>query len=198
MKECIIDSDHKELISGLKKGSQNCFKLIYDMYANRLYSFVYNLTKSKEDSLDILQEVFERLWDNRKKISDEKSLESFLFVIGKNLFISAYRKRLSSQKYEDYTEYIDRQEEYKTASSAIEYDEFKKILNIALNSLPFRQRQIVWLSKYKGLKNSKIAETLNLSEQTVKNQLSLGLKTLRDVLGETYFLFFIISHLLIQ
>lgn len=198
MKDNIKDSYHKKLISGLKDGSQDCFKQIYDLYANRLYSFVYSLTKSKEDTIDIVQEVFERLWVNRKKISNEKSLESFLFVIGKNLFVSAYRKRLASQKYEDYTEYLDQRQENETADSAMEYDDFKKTLADSINSLPSRQRQIVWLSKYKGMKNSEIADTLSLSEQTVKNQLSLGLKALRESLGKAYVLFFIISHLTIQ
>lgn len=198
MTDNIKDSYHKKLISGLKEGSQDCFKLLYDLYANRLYSFVYSLTKSREDTFDIVQEVFERLWVNRKKISDEKSLESFLFVIGKNLFVSAYRKRLSSQKYEDYTEYLDQSRENETADTAMEYDEFKKTLAASVNALPTRQRQIVWLSKYKGMKNSDIADTLNLSEQTVKNQLSLGLKSLRESLGKAYILFFIISHLTIQ
>ena len=198
MKENIKDPKHKKLISGVKEGSQDCFKLVYDLYATRLYSFAYSLTKSKEDSFDIVQEVFERLWTNRQKISDEKSLESFLFVIGKNLFVSAYRKRLSSQKYEDYTHYLDEQRENNTAESAMEYDEFKKKLNAAINSLPALQRQIVVLSKYKGMKNSEIADTLTLSEQTVKNQLSLGLRTLRKSLGKTYILFSIISHLLMH
>lgn len=195
MKENTKDLNHTKLISGLKEGSPECFKLVYDLYAIRLYSFAYSLTKSKEDSFDIVQEVFERLWTNRQKLSDEKSLESFLFVIGKNLFVSAYRKRLSSQKYEDFTEYLDEQKDNNTAESDMEYDEFKKILNAAINSLPARQRQIVVLSKYKGMKNSEIADTLTLSEQTVKNQLSLGLKTLRESLGKAYILFSIISHL---
>lgn len=198
MKEKIVNTNHKKLIAGLKEGSQDCFRLIYDLYATRLFSFVFSLTKSREDSYDIVQEVFERLWVNRKKISDEKSLESFLFVIGKNLFVSAYRKRLSSQKYEDFTQYLDAQQEHKTADSDLEYDEFKKTLNAAINSLPSRQRQIVWLSKYKGMKNADIASALNLSEQTVKNQLSLGLKALRESLGYTFIFIYIISHLSIH
>ena len=193
MKDNINDPGHKKLISGLKEGSQDCFKLIYDLYVTRIYSFVYGLIKSKEDAMDIVQEVFERLWINREKISDEKSLESFLMVIGKNLFVSAYRKRLSSQKYEDYVEYLDEQQASETADSAMEYDEFRKSLDTAIGSLPSRQRQIVWFSKYKGMKNSEIAGTLNLSEQTVKNQLSLGLKTLRESLGKALFLFFILK-----
>ncbi len=198
MKENIRNTAHKKLITGLKEGSQDCFRLIYDLYAGRLLSFVFCLTKSREDSFDIVQEVFERLWTNREKISDDKSLESFLFVIGKNLFVSAYRKRLSSQKYEDYMEFLDVQQEHKTADSDMEYDEFKKTLNSAINSLPSRQRQIVWLSKYKGMKNADIASTLNLSEQTVKNQLSLGLKALRESLGNGFILLLIISHLSIH
>lgn len=195
MADDLNPSYRKKLIADLKIGSTEAFKIIYDMYAPRLYRFAYTLTKSSLDSADIVQEVFVRLWENRDRISDDKPLESFLFVIGRNLFVTAYRKRLSSQRYADYTEYLDSFQTTDTAASAMEYDEYKRSLSHAFKLLPMRQRQIIHLSKWKGMKNSEIARKLNLSEQTVKNQLSLGLKTLKMSLAKielpVIFLFFL-------
>ncbi|MCM1452204.1 MAG: sigma-70 family RNA polymerase sigma factor [Clostridium sp.] len=154
-------------------------KVLYDLYAGRVYSFAYSLAKSREDASDIVQEVFARLWANRKDIEVGKPLIPLLFAIGKNLFISAYRKRMASRCYVDYVEYLDSLAESETASSALEYDEYKRSVAAAFKALPLRQRQIVALSKFQGMKNAEIAKELNLSEQTVKNQLSLGLKALR-------------------
>ncbi len=169
----------KKIIADLKNGSQHAFKIIYDMYAPKLFSYAFSLTKSRDDASDLVQEVFVKLWESRGRIDVDKSFESFLFVIGRNLFISAYRKRMSSQHYVDYVEYLDSLQSNNTASSAIEFDEYRSALVRAFRTLSARQQQIVKLSKWKGMKNSEIAKELNLSEQTVKNQLSLGLKELR-------------------
>lgn len=168
-----------KIISDLKEGSPYAFKVVYDLYASRVYSFAYSLTKSREDSSDLVQEVFIRLWENRAKISDDKALLPFLFAIGKNLFISAYRKRMSSLKYADYIEYVDSLEAVGLPSEGIEYDDYRRLFKTAFLALPLRQQQIVRLSKFQGKRNSEIARELNLSEQTVKNQLSTGLKSLR-------------------
>lgn len=168
-----------KILSDLREGSPYAFKVVYDLYAPRVYSFAYYLTKSRADSSDLVQEVFIRLWENREKILADKPLLPFLFVIGRNLFISAYRKRMSSVRYADYTEYLDSLEAGGLPSEGIEYDDYRRSFKAAFLSLPMRQQQILRLSKFQGMKNSEIARELNISEQTVKNQLSTGLKNLK-------------------
>lgn len=167
------------LLSALRDGSESAFKAVYDLYSPRLFSFVVSLTKSRDEASDIVQEVFVRLWEYREAIRVDEPLDSFLFTIGRNLFVSAYRKRLAAQRYTDYVEYLESLTDAVTASTAVEYDEYRRSMGKALRDLPLRQRQIVGLSRFRGMKNSEIARELNLSEQTVKNQLSLGLKSLR-------------------
>lgn len=155
------------------------FRIVYEMYTERLFNYALSLLRSREDSLDLVQEVFVRLWEYRDRISDDKPLEALVFSIGKNLIASAYRRRLTSHHYEEYTEYLDEIASTASAASPMEYDEYRRYLARAIQALPLRQRQIVRLAKWKGMKNSEIARALNLSEQTVKNQLSLGLKGLK-------------------
>lgn len=187
---------HKErLISELREGKASAFRSIYDMYVDRLFSFVFSLTKSREDAADIVQEVFVRLWESRENISVGKNLEAYLFSIGRNLFVTACRKRAVEQRYADYLEYLDDINSTSTASSALEFDEYRKSFGQAVMSLPERQREIVRLSKFKAVKNSEIAKVLNLSEQTVKNQLSLGLKELRRLLAKTSPVLILLSNL---
>lgn len=64
----------------------------------------------------------------------------------------------------------------------MEYDEFMKQLDECISQLPKAQQQIIRLSKFEQLANKDIAEQLNYSEQTVKNQLSMGLKQLKSLL----------------
>ena len=69
-------------------------------------------------------------------------------------------------------------------NSQLEYDDFVHHVKKILKDLPITQRSVVELSRIEQLNNKEIAEKLSLSEQTVKNQLSLGLKILREKLKE--------------
>ena len=64
----------------------------------------------------------------------------------------------------------------------LEYEEFVEQLKGALKKLPQSQRRVIKMSKLEQLGNKEIAARLGLSEQTVKHQLSLGLKALHKEL----------------
>jgi len=85
--------------------------------------------------------------------------------------------------YEEYVNNMDFLSE-ENAYSRLEYDEFVQKLYAAMKKLPLTQQKVITLSRMQQLSNKEVAEELSLSEQTVKNQLSLGLKTLRDLLNK--------------
>lgn len=105
-----------------------------------------------------------------------------LFLRAKHYLINAYRKVINSPVYEDYMDYLDHYNST-TADSQLEYDDFVRKLNQMLAKLPKTQQEIIRLSKLEMLNNQEIAEKLNYSEQTVKNQLSMGLKQLRQLIS---------------
>lgn len=109
-------------------------------------------------------------------------------------FDQCYRANLNSLVYEDYVDY---QSELAVDDIAnkIEYDEFIRELKRALGTLPATQRKVIELSRLHELSNKEIAQELSLSEQTVKNQLSLGLKALRSELKRFPAILFLLSIL---
>lgn len=180
-----------ELISRLKNGSQEAFDAIYGMYARKLYAYCLQYTKSRVETEEIVQDVFVRLWLNKSKIRQEDSLRSLLFTMSKYRLINAYKARLHSPVYEDYVNYQDR---IATGGQAekLEYEEFVMQLKEILHQLPDTQRRVIELSRFEQLSNKEIAAQLQLNEQTVKNQLSLGLKTLREKLNHLPLLFYLL------
>lgn len=180
-----------KLISELKKGSLKAFDAIYDMYVKRLYVYCLQYTKSEEDAEEIVQDVFVRLWINRENIRQVETLRSLLFIMSKHHLINAYRTRINSPVYEDYVKYQDNISA-EVQGHPLEYEEFVKQLKTALYKLPVTQRQVIEMSKLKQLTNKEIALELELSEQTVKNQLSLGLKKLREDLKNLPILFWLL------
>jgi RNA polymerase sigma-70 factor (ECF subfamily) len=179
------------LILQLKEGSFRAFDSIYRMYAKRLYAYCLQFSKSPEDSEEIVQDVFVKLWTNREHIRQEETLRSLLFIMTKHHIINAFRSRINQPVYEEYIRYKET-EPVDDAHQQMEYQDFVVRFKKAVQTLPATQKKVIILSKIKELSNKEIAEKLALSEQTVKNALSTGLKDLKKAIGKLYFSYMLI------
>ena len=168
----------KELIRELKRGSYEAFDKLYASYSPQLYSFCLNYTKSESDSLSIVQDTFIRLWRIRDVLRDADSLRPLLFTIAKHNIYEAYSKRLNSVLYGEYVSY-SHSECTTFADARITYLEFVSVIKEKLKKYPMTQRKVISLSRLEGYSNKEISALLQISEQTVKNQLSMGLRKLR-------------------
>lgn len=176
-----ITDNEPQLIFSLKNGSYKAFERIYQLYAKRLFAYCMQFTKSQEESEEIVQDVFMRLWTNRTKIRQENTLRSLLFIMTKHYLINAFRTKVNQPEFEEYVHYRNELSVDET-SQHLEYEEFIAKFHAILKTLPETQQKVITLSKIEQLTNKEIAEKLSLSEQTVKNQLSLGLKFLKEKL----------------
>ncbi len=169
------------LIRGLKQDSVRAFNAIYDMYFRRLYVYCFQFTKSHKDAEDMVQEIFMKLWSSRHGIVAETSLQSFIYRIARNRLISSYRANINSPHYEEYLNYRDTigAED----SSPMEYEEFKARVNACIDSLPPAQSRILRMSRFAMMPVDEIARQLGIGEQTVRNQLSSALRSMRAKLG---------------
>lgn len=177
-----VQDSEPQLILLLKNGSYKAFERIYQLYAKRLFAYSIQFTKSQEESEEIVQDVFMRLWTNRAKIRQEDTLRSLLFIMTKHYLINAFRSKINQPEYEEYIQYKN-EHSVDNVSDQLEYQEFVARFRAILKTLPETQQKVITLSKIKQFSNKEIADKLSLSEQTVKNQLSLGLKTLKEKLG---------------
>ena len=178
------------IIAEFKRGSKEAFEQIYQMYAKRLLAYCFQYTKCYEDAEEIVEDVFVSLWNNRGKIRQEETLSSLLYTMSKHYVINAYRATVNSPVYEDYVAY---QNELSTSEDhyKLDYELYMKTIKNAIKQLPLTQQRVISLSRFSLLSNQEIAERLSLSEQTVKNQLSLGLKTLRMLLEKMSLLYLV-------
>ena len=177
----VIPHSEPELIALLKQGSQEAFKSLYDLYARRLYAFCMEYTKSREDTEEIVQDAFVWLWRNRASIRQESTLKNLLFLRVKHFLINAWRAKVNTPIFEDYVDYINSLPA--DSRDHLEYMDFRDTVMSIIDQLPKTQSKVVKMSRLEGFKNKEIAEKLRLSEQTVKNALSMGLKFLKERLG---------------
>lgn len=183
---------HIKLIKGLKQGSYEDFNILYSIYADMLYGFILNLTKSPIEAQDILQDTFMRIWQTRERINLELSFKTYLYTIARNLIIDSLRRQVDNVAFDEYvcSEAFQKHSENNVEMN-ISFDEFQEKLSKAKEKLTQRQKEIFELSREKGCSILSIAQKLQLSEKTVKNQLTLALKVMRSELSY-YFIFLFI------
>lgn len=169
----------------MKNGSYDAFDKIYRIYVRRLYAYCFRFTKSHENSEEIVQDVFVKLWMNREKIKQTDTLCPLIFVIAKHSLINAFRAKVREPFYAEWA-HCGEKASINDTGRRIEYAEFVAEFKKAAQTLPPTIREVVTLSVIHELSNREIAEELALSDQTVRNSLSLGLKKLREILSKTH------------
>ncbi len=171
----------KTLIESIKGGSVRAFNIIYELYARKLLNYINVATPTPEDAEEIVQDIFVSLWNQRDSIDSDKGLSTLLFSMAYRRRIDAFRKSVKAPIYEDYLEYQNQLAADDT--NITNYQEFLSDFKRALNRIPSKQRQMIVLSRIKGLSNQEIADRTNISEKTARNGLSTGLKLLKDELS---------------
>lgn len=182
----------KDYIKGLIAGSYKDFNSLYELYAPQLYAFVFKLTRSKTRAKDILQETFISIWVHRKQTNPELSFKSYIFTIARNLVLNEFRKNINNPIFSDYIEYCN-QEKFSEnlTEQKLDFDEFNCRLQKAKKRLTPRQKEIFEMNKENGLSIQEISMQINVSEQSIRNQLSAAIQQLRKEMKEYLLLFFL-------
>ena len=172
-----------QLVLQLINNDVKAFDELFHKYSDRLFRFAFSLLKNKEDSKEIVQETFFRIWNKRNDIDSSKSFRSFLFTISYNLIIDQLRIKLKNEEYRKFIE------DYFNSNKLNAYQQADfNILNAQISEivekLPERRKKIFQLSREKGLTHKEISMQLGISVKTVENQINLALKHVKKHLGE--------------
>lgn len=186
------EDDHIALIKALKSGNATAFEQVYDLYKRPLFATALRYLKDQKLAEDALQEVFVKLWQNRKTIDEQQSLRSFLFVCLKNHVLNVIRTEQTRIKAALLANQGKKHFSRRTESD-IALNDLRTYLDISLRTLPARKKRIVQLSLIEGYSNQEIAATLQISENTVRSQLSQAKKVIRRFLEQTLVLLIFLS-----
>lgn len=178
------------LIRAFKKGDKRAFDELFRRHHRKLYLFLFRLLNSKEDAEEIVQDTFLKIWERREDFMETYPFDAFIFQIAKNAFLNLNRKRVNRKVFENHLLFFN--ERYSTETEDyVLFEETKAILNIIIEKLPPKRKEIFLLRRIEGLSRNEIAERLGISIMTVDNQLLKANKYLKEELKKYSLLFLI-------
>lgn len=174
-----------ELLKNIASGDRQAFTALFHRYWEELYCSAFFVTRDREISMDVIQEVFVWMWENRESwtISNTKS---YLQAAVKYKVANEIRKgKLRSVAFEGWKDRVNSRQ--MVDNWELEVKELQRIIRDFTGQLPPRCQEIFRLSRFEHMSNREIADRLNISEKTVENQITIALGRLRRHLGHLAF-----------
>jgi len=164
-----------------EEGLELLFLDLFRSYEQSLYVFSLKMTKDDALSKDIVQEVFIKLWEIRGQMNEIEHIDRFLYKLTQNKVLDFLRKAASDSRLkqvvrENMNQVVQEQ------PTGLEQKEYHAIINKAIEMLP-EKRKAVYLLKDDGLNYRQIADKMDISTHTVKNQLWAAFKSIRTYLN---------------
>lgn len=179
-------SAERNLLIKCSNGDADAFREIYQQYKRYVFNIVNARLADTDEALDVTQDIFINLWTTREQLANIREFKTYLYVFSRNQVVTAYRKKNIRLKGESYIiEKLDEQLEPSAEDHRVAR-ELTFQINNTVSRFPETMRYCYQLSKNEGKKNTEIAEILNISEKTVRNNVSEALKRLKLNLRGSY------------
>jgi len=132
-------------------------------HSGKLYGYCLKYLRNQSDASDIVQDSFEKLWKNRKKVEFVKS-KSWLFTTAHNALLNFITKK-------NRITYMPEMSSNETGRNHADDFEIREMVDRCLTTLPPIQKSILLLRDLEGYNYVEIGEMLKLSESQVKEYL---------------------------
>ena len=184
--------DDKELVRRAKSGDTYAFDDLVRKYSRRIYSLVYNMTSNKEDTDDLLQDIFAKAYRSLKGFRGKSSFYTWVYAIATNMTLNFLKKRNRRRtlSLDDVDLAIEKDEDFiRTTSKSnpvreVNILELQERLNKALMRLSDDHRAVVTMYDIQGLPHAEISRILGVSEGTVRSRLFYAHRQLQTYLDE--------------
>lgn len=190
--EELSKEESQALVVAAQQGDVAAYDRLVKEYRGKLYGLIYNMTSNKEDTEDLLQEVFIKAFQSLPKFKGKSSFYTWIYRVAINRTINFVkrRKRKQAMSLDQVDGGIERDPAYVELSSRnspvrdVRIGELQEKLNIALQTLSDKHRTVVVLHDIQGVPHQEIAKMLKCSEGTVRSRLFYARQHLQTELAE--------------
>ena len=190
----LSDSD-TELMMRVRDGDRDAFNQLYQRYETRLRALFMSFPCSYDETQDLIQETFLRLWLARGSYQTTGPFTAYLFTIARNCWLGQLRKRKCrpqeiSSNYDDEpmqhllpaVEQMESSDSIPEESLMLEYRNWR--IRQAVQLIPEPYRTAFVLVHLRGMKYAEVAEKMAIPIGTVKSRINTALGILRERLKE--------------
>lgn len=172
------------LMAAIRGGSSRALGRLMDLCWEDLVRYAGRQLGDVELARDVVQEAFIQVWERRRAWRPRGSARAYLYRIVRHRVIDEKRKRGVRRRWVERQQLVDAP---RPATPAEEFD--AKVLadafEAAAASLPERRREVFELVFQRGLGHAEAAAVLDISVQTVANQMSAALRSVRRAINES-------------
>jgi len=169
------------LMLKVKSGDLDKLGLLYERHKKRLFGFFYNMNSNASLSEDLVQNVFVRMLKYRHTYTGEGSFSAWMFRTARNVNYDYYRKNKIAFNQSEVNTVEYKLQDGETIERIMEQKDDLSVLNRAMQLLSPSKREVLVLSKLKGVKFSEIGTILGCSEGAAKVKAHRALKDLRTI-----------------
>ena len=185
------DPDH-ELVRRAQDGTTRAFDDLVVKYSPKLYGMVYHMTANKEDTHDLLQDIFAKAYRSLKRFRGKSTFYTWIYSISTNMTLNFLKKRkrrsaLSLDNVDSGIQNNDAMVDLGHASNPrhqSNVNELQKKMNEALQALSEDHRAVVTMFDIQGVPHAEISRILGVTEGTVRSRLFYAHKQLQGHLQE--------------
>lgn len=185
-----------EIIAEFRKGNKQSLNSIFDLFYAPLCFFAEKLIMNKEEAEEIVGDTFMKLWERRSDFESLSKIKAFLYITTKNSCLNYIKQsERFTQKYSGLAHQQAESEDH-----ILNYMVKAEVLHqlyMAIQELPAQCSKVAFMSFVEGMRNQEIADKLQLSINTVKNQKGRAIELLKVKLLDSNLLFLLLvySHL---
>lgn len=177
----LLDSEQSYLVD-IREGNRTAFEAVFRTYYEDLSRYAFSILRKKEESEDLVQQVFVNFWEKREQTIISGSLKSYLFRSVHNQSLNLIKHEKVKANYVEHSQYFDTKF-HSEVEEELEGKELEGKIAEAIDTLPNQCRKIFIMNRMESLKYKEIADQLDISIKTVENQIGKALKVLRGSLA---------------
>ena len=169
----------KHILLDLIEGSEYAFEEIYKFYSPGLFGRLLKLVKIEAQAQEILQDVFLKIWEQRKSIDPEKSFRSFLSKIAENQVYDFFLKVARDENLQSQL-IVLATANHAIIESFMSGEENLAILQNAIADLHPQQQQVFRLCRLEGKSYKEVSGMLGISVSTISDQIEKATMVIRE------------------
>lgn len=173
------DISDQTWLSAISTGDEAAFRCLFDRYRGRIYTYALRLSENTSLADEVVQDVFLKVWLKRATLPNIENFSAWLYAIARNRMFDMMKQQAREQQTRESVQQEGAASANNAELSLLEKEQ-QILLKDALAKLSPRQQLIYNLSRNRGMKHEEIADTLNISRNTVKTHLVHALRVIKD------------------